>query len=117
MTPTTACARKVGVLAALTLVFVAATGCGGSGYYDEVLGGTLEVVNDPLSVESIERIEISVPFGPIEAYDVLLLPGDGWQIDLFPDSYDVDVYWSDLTVDHLVIDVYDDDFRSVMLLN
>ena len=100
-------ARKVLAPAILVLAAIPATGCGGGGYgYGP--GGTLEVRNDPGSFEGVEAVEVSTPFGPIDHFDVFLAPGERDFIDLIPDVYDVDLLWSDSSVDTIyAVDIYD----------
>jgi len=107
-------------LAVPVLALVAAVGlggCGGGGHHDSVYGGTLEVVNDPASFEIIEVIEISQPFGPIEQYFVDLFPGETFEIDLFPDFYDVGAYWSDGFEEFFTVEIVDGLYTTVVLLN
>ena len=90
---------SLGFLAAsaLGLFSLVAAGCGGGGWYSP--GGTLEVRNDPGSFEGIDAVEISTLFGPIDHIDVFLAPGERDFIDLIPDVYDVDLLWSDNSID------------------
>lgn len=107
-------------LAAPVLALAAASfgaGCGGGGHHYEVYGGTLEVVNNPSSFTMLDTVQISQPFGPVETYDVLLLPGETFEIDLFPDFYDVDVFWSDLTVDGVTVEIDDGLVTTVVFTN
>ncbi len=93
-------------LAAIPLV-----GCGGGGVYGpyEPVGGTLEIRNDYSSYEGIDAVEISQPFGPTDTFNLYLAPGDRDFIDLIPDGYDVDLFWSDGSVDsYFDIDIYPD---------
>ena len=101
--------RRLAGPASLGLAALSLTGCGGGGYgFYAPVGGTLEVRNAPFSFEGIDAVEISQPFGPTDHYDVLLAPGERDFIDLIPDYYDVDLLWSDGTVDSFYsIDVYD----------
>lgn len=102
----TVAARLFGV-ALLLMAALPAAGCGGGGGWSGP-GGTLEVRNDPGSFEGIDAVEISTPFGPVDHFDVFLAPGEVEFIDLIPDSYDVDLLWSDATFDtFLGIDIFD----------
>ncbi len=94
-------------------------GCGGGGHHydDYVYGGTLEIVNDPASFEIIEVIEVSQPFGPIEQYIVDLFPGETFELDLFPDFYDVAAYWSDGFEEFFTVEIEDRLYTTVVLLN
>ena len=87
--------------ALLALAALAATGCGGGGYggFGGAASGSLEIQNDPFSSEGIDAIEVSVPYGPVDHYDLFLAPGENDFVDLYPDAYDVDVLWSDGSVD------------------
>ena len=101
-------ARRLAAPLALGLVAISIAACGGGGYADAPRAGTLEVRNDSFSFEGIDAVEVSQPFGPIDRYDVFLAPGERDFIDLIPDYYDVDLLWSDGTVDSFYsIDVYD----------
>jgi hypothetical protein len=87
--------------AVILVLFAAAFAVAGCGccddddYYDDgVYGGTLEVLNSAFSVEGIDSLDLYVPGGPIETYDVFLLPGENVFIDLYPDDYEVDLFWS-----------------------
>ena len=111
--------RRWAVPALLLLTAAGASGCGGHGHDhdDYVYGGTLEIVNDVASFEMIEVVEISQPFGPVEAYDVFLLPGETFEIDLFPDFYDVGIYWSDAFVEGFTVEIEDRLYTTVVLTN
>ena len=85
-------ARRLTLALAATLG-LAVAGCGGGGFYDPI-GGTL-VVENHSAFEGIDTVEISQPFGPIEAYDLEIPPFGQDSIDLFPDVYDVELFWSD----------------------
>src|SRR5262245_8287195 len=104
---------------ALAGVAAAAVGCGGGGggWYHPAPVGTLVVENSPASSETIEDVDISVAFGPIESHHVLLDPGETYETDLYPDSYDVDVFWSDGRIDHLVLEVHEHSTTGVTLTN
>ena len=94
------------VPATLVLAAFPAAGCGGGGYGGPA--GTLEVRNDFASVEGIDAVEVSTPFGPVDHFDVFLAPGEGTFIDLVPDVYDVDLLWSDASVDTVfAVDIFD----------
>lgn len=108
--------RRLAAPALALAVALPVAGCGGGGHY-EVYGGTLEVVNNPASFEVIEAVEISQPFGPIESYVVNLLPGETFEIDLFPDFYDVDIFWSDGFAEGVTVDIQDGLLTSVMFTN
>ena len=107
--------------AALALVFgiallgLAACGCCDDDDDDDFEGGSLQVVNDPLSSYVIDSVGVSSFGGPVELFPVLLLPGEDDFIDLFPDNYDVDVYWDDplFTVDYFNVDIWDDEVTTI----
>ena len=86
---------KAAAFAALVLVGLFAAGCGGGGGGGP--RGTLEVRNDPASFNGINAVEVTPPFGPVEHFDTFLAPGTSFFVDLFPDSYDVELFWSDST--------------------
>lgn len=108
--------RRLAAPAIALAAALPAAGCGGGDHY-EVLGGTLEVVNSPASFEVIAEVDISQPFGPIERYFVDLLPGETFEIDLFPDFYDVDIFWTDGLVEGVTVDIQDGLLTSVMFTN
>lgn len=108
--------RRLAAPALALAIALPAAGCGGGDHY-EVYGGTLEVVNNPSSFEVIETVEISQPFGPVESYFVDLLPGETFEVDLFPDFYDVDVFWSDGFAEGVTVDIQDGLLTSVMFTN
>lgn len=96
------------ILAALVALPLVA--CGGGGLYGpyDPVAGTLEVRNDPFSFEGIDYVEVSQPFGPTEHYNAFLAPGDRDYFDLIPDTYDVDLFWSDGSIDTFFdVDIYD----------
>lgn len=109
--------RSALALLAVLLMAAASSGCGGYGRRYDVYGGTLEVVNHPASFDIIDVVEISQPFGPVESYVVLLLPGETFEIDLYPDTYDVDVFWNGGLVEGVTVDVFDDLVTTVVFQN
>jgi hypothetical protein len=110
-------ARPIASLALAAAAGVGLPGCGGGGYYHPAPVGTFSLGNDGFSAETIEAVEFSVFFGPVEHHDVLLLPGDFADFDLYDDSYDVNVFWSDGRVDHLTVDIYANATTTVILQN
>ena len=96
-------------LVGIVSLLVPACGGGGGSSYDPYVG-TLEVRNDSFSFFGIDTVEVSQPFGPVDAYDVFLAPGERDFIDLAPDLYDVELFWSDGSSDFFPgIAVYDHD--------
>ena len=87
--------RRVLALVIVGAALLALPACGGGGGYYDPYVGTLEVRNDGFSLFWIDTVEVSQPFGPIDAYDVFLAPGERDFIDLAPDLYDVEFFWSD----------------------
>lgn len=108
--------RRLAAPALALAVALPAAGCGGGDHY-EVYGGTLEVVNNINSFEVLEVVEISQPFGPIESYIVDLFPGETFEVDLFPDFYDVDVFWSDGFAEGVTVDIEDGLVTTVVFTN
>ena len=99
-------AARLAIPAALLLAALPAAGCGGGWFGGPA--GTLEVQNDALSFEGIDAVEVSTPFGPVDHFDVFLAPGESTFIDLDPDVYDVDLLWSDSTIDTVFgVEVFD----------
>ena len=91
----------------LLVVSLSLAGCGDY-YDDDYYGGTLQVTNDPSSFEVIEFVNLWVPGGPIESYAFFLMPGETDFIDLYPDSYTVELEWSDALVETFdFVDVFD----------
>ena len=101
--------RRLAAPALAGLLALSLPGCGGGGYgFYAPVGGTLEVRNSSFSFEGIDAVEVSQPFGPVDHFNVYLAPGERDFIDLIPDSYDVDLLWSDGSVDSFFgIDIYD----------
>ena len=90
--------RRLGFLVlavAMSATFLTLPGCGGGygGYYDPYYG-TLEVINDVDSSWGIDAVEVTAIFGPTEGFGVYLAPGDGWDVDLEPDDYEIRLLWS-----------------------
>ena len=102
--------------AALVLFALCAFACGGGGGGGP--RGTLEVRNDPASINRIDAVEVTPPFGPVEHFDTFLAPGESFFVDLFPDSYDVELFWSDSTT-HLVtgVDIFEGTTTTVTGFN
>jgi hypothetical protein len=102
------------LLAALVLV---AGGCGCcDDDHDDFEGGDLQMVNDPQSNVVLETIGVSVPGGPVELFDLFLFPGEDAFISLFPDDYDVDVYWGDMTVETVFgVPIFDDEVTPLLM--
>ncbi len=74
--------RRLVAIAFVGAVSLGVPACGGGGsHYDPYLG-TLEVRNDNFSIFGIDTVEVSQPFGPIDAYDLFLAPGERDFIDL-----------------------------------
>ena len=110
--------RTVPALAALFILAAALPGCGG-GYHhhhDEDLG-TLEIVNDPASLNDIEAFDIHLVGGWTDHYDLLLTPNDSFAIDLWADDYTVELFWSDATSDIVDVSVLEDFTTTVTGLN
>jgi hypothetical protein len=109
-------ARLAALLALLGVVLVGTSACGccdddGDDYY----GGTLQVVNDPQSDFGIETVGVSVPGGPVELFDVFLAPGEDAFIDVYPDDYDVDLWWSDLYQETIFgVSIWDDEVTQLI---
>jgi hypothetical protein len=98
--------RTAVALAALLCLVVALPGCG-SGYGGLDYAGTLAVENDPFSFFVIEAFDVQAGLGPVEHYDVDLFPGEGFGLDLYPDDYDVELFWSDGSSDFFSVTVFD----------
>ena len=108
--------RRFALLAVVLVAAVAVSGCGGNSFAP--LAGTLEVHNSAASFFGIDAVEISVPFGPVDHHDVFLAPGQSFVIDLQPDSYDIDLYWSDgSTESYTSYDINDGDYRVITGFN
>lgn len=102
-------------LAALLTLALALPGCGGG--YGSYYGGTLEVENDPVSFFDIDAFEVQAGFGPIDHYDVGLTNGDVFAVDLYPDDYSVELFWSDGSSDVFFVSVLDGYTVTVTGLN
>ena len=93
-------------IAALLLV-AGTTGCGGGGSHSSFVG-TLEVENDALSTDRVDSLDIDEVGGPDHfSVNVFLDPGQVFDIDLFPDTYDVTVFWNDGSFEGRTVDVFD----------
>ena len=91
----------------MALLAVGLSGCGDY-YDDDYYGGTLEVRNDPTSVESIEYVNAWVDGGPIESFAMFLMPGEVDYIDFYPDTYTIQLEWSDPLVETFpFVDIFD----------
>jgi hypothetical protein len=103
-------------IALLALVPLAA--CGGGGHHDS-FEGTLEVANDPTGIEIIERIDVDEVGGPDAfTFDFLDVdPGESFFVDLFPDTYDVTVFWSDASFEVFTLDILDDFTTTLTVAN
>ena len=118
MTTLSSFARKLALLAVLAVPSLGLAACGDCCNDDYVYGGSLRVVNDPVSFNGIDTVQVSVPGGPIEPFDVFLAPGEDAFIDLYPDSYDVSLLWSDATFDDFFgVDVFDHDTTTLVATN
>lgn len=101
-------ARRLAAPALAIAASLLTPGCGGGGGYYDPFVGTLEVRNDVFSIFGIDTVEVSQPFGPVDAFDVFLAPGERDFIDLLPDLYDVELFWSDGSSDFFSgIAIYD----------
>lgn len=111
-------ARRVLAPVVVGAVALAAPACGGSGGYYEPFVGTLHILNDFDSVFTIVAVEVSQPFGPIDGYDVFIEPGYDDFIDLYPDVYDVELFWSDGWSDFYPdVPIYDHDTTPIFAFN
>ncbi len=111
-------ARRTGLAALLLLATALAVGCGGGGGWYSPEYGTLEVRNDPFSFEGIDAVEVSQFLGPVDHYDLFLSPGELDWIALVPGDYDVDVLWSDGSVDtYFDVGLYDGLTTTVTAVN
>ena len=101
------------VLAAALVLLAAGTGCGGGGY--QRAAGTLEVANNAFSGDILDSMDVDEVGGPDHfVFNVGLFPGEVFDVDLFPDSYDVTIFWHDGSVDFHTVYVYD---GTVTVLN
>ena len=102
-------ARFRRALAGVTaLALMGVTGCGGGGGYSSPYVGTLELTNSAFSTFGVDSVDLDEVGGPDHFhYDVFLAPGELTDFDLFPDSYDVTVFWSDGSVDLYPVNVFD----------
>ena len=93
----------------LALAFlVVGVGCGGGGGGGYVPNGTLELSNDAFSTQIVDSIDVDELGGPDHySYGVSLFPGDIVDIDLYPSTYDVTIYWSNGAIEVHTIDVFD----------
>ena len=109
--------RRGLALLAVAVLALGLVGCGDY-YDDDYYGGTLEVRNDPTSFESIEYVNVWVDGGPIESFAMFLLPGENDFIDFYPDTYTVQLEWSDALVETFpFVDIYDDSITLIVGIN
>jgi hypothetical protein len=107
--------RSTLALAAALAVALLLPGCGGG--YGVGPAGTLAVENDPGSFFDIDAFEIQAGIGPVEHYDVGLGAGDGFSLAVYPDDYDVQLFWSDGSSDLFFVTVFDDSTTTVTGVN
>lgn len=109
-------ARRVAIVGLLGVLLVGAGGCGCcDDDHDDYYGGELQVINDPQSSYGLETVGISLPGGPIELFDVFLLPGEDAFIELYPDDYDVDLWWDDLYQETVYgVSIWDDEVTPLI---
>src|SRR5262245_20190377 len=105
-------ARRAATLAASTAVAalcLALPACGGGGHHHhDEFEGTLEVANEAFSVERLDSIDLDEVGGPDHlSFDVFLDPGESFLVDLFPDTWDVTLFWADGFVEFHTVDVFD----------
>ncbi len=86
---------RIPLLLSLIAITVALCGCGAAG--DPM--GQLRVENSALSSESIVRVRI-VKGLDVDDINVTIDPNQFWQIGLEPGLYDVQLSWSDFSVDN-----------------
>ena len=105
-------ALVVGLAACLPMA-----GCGG-GHHSH-FEGTLEVANDGTGVETITRIDVDEVGGPDSfTFDFLdVNPGESFFVDLFPDQYDVTIFWTDASFETHTIDILDDFTTTLTVVN
>ena len=105
------------LLVALCLV-VPLAACGHSHHHHHNLG-TLEVANDPSGVATIVRIDVDEVGGPDSfTFDPLAVdPGQSFLVDLFPDDYDVTIFWDDTTFETHTVSILDDFTTTLTVVN
>jgi hypothetical protein len=109
-------ARPLVGVAAL-LFALALPGCGGHRHHHDDDFGTLEIVNDD-SFDMIETVELEDLFDPYhEFFDVDLLPGDSVEIDLFPSTYEVTIYWDNVEITSSIEDIFEDTTLTLFVSN
>jgi hypothetical protein len=107
-------ARSVPVVAVL-LGALALAGCGGGHHHDH-FEGTLEVFNDDFSTDFVDAVDIEGDFDDFFS-DIDLLPGDSLFVDLYPDEYEVTIFWGDFSVEVFFVDVFDDFVTTLTVSN
>jgi hypothetical protein len=107
-----------GVAVAL-LALVPLAACGGGYHHHNVFEGTLEVENDATGTLDIVRIDIDEVGGPDSfTYDpVSIVPGETFSVDLFPDQYDVTIFWEDSTFETQTVDILDNYTTTIVVAN
>ena len=79
--------------------------------------GTLEIVNDD-DFDMIETVELEDQFDPYHEFiDVDLLPGDSVEIDLFPSTYEVTLYWDNVVITSSTEDIFEDELLTIFVSN
>jgi hypothetical protein len=108
----------VSVLASVAVLFVAGAtpGCGGHHHHHRH-EGTLEIVNDD-TFDIIETIELEDLFDPYhEFFDLDLFPGDSVEIDLYPSTYEVTLYWDNAVITSSTEDIFDHEKLTLFVSN
>jgi hypothetical protein len=79
--------------------------------------GTLEIVNDD-ATDVIETVELEDLYDPYHEFiDVDLFPGDSVEIDLFPSTYEVTLYWDNVVVTSSTEDIFEDETLTIFVSN
>ena len=104
-------------VAAALLLVVPMAACGHS--HHRHLEGTLEVANDPSGIETITRIDVDEVGGPDSfTFDLLDVdPGESFLVDLFPDDYDVTIFWTDASFETHTVSILDDFTTTLTVVN
>lgn len=112
-------ARRGLALVVVAFLAIGLAGCGD--YHDDdyyYYGGTLAIENDVTSFEVIDFVHVWVPGGPVETFAMFLLPGEIDYIDFYPDSYDVELEWSDGLIDYFPgVDIFDGETTLIVGVN
>jgi len=109
--------RRLGRLAATLVAATASFGlttCGCDDCHHHHDDGILEIKNDATSTDTVDHVVIDEVNGPDHFEQTTnLAPGESFFIHLFPDTYDVTIFWGDTTSEFHELDVFDNEVTTL----